>query len=222
MRLKPADKLYYGKYPYKIDFDLYGVILLRVRGLEGTKDYCNDPNICCSWVQERRIIRSQLKKFVLALEPYITKDDVKTRTEGSRFSYFTTDRTEVEKLAKELKWCCTEVWGPSTQGELDYLLSNRRKILCDTLPYEQYRFKVYLRENTPIIARTQFKTWSDNYTDADIKMTGNTAYWVSGAKRYVQSPFFYIKDEKLLTFANIFLSNHINKVYEYIPRHTVI
>jgi len=223
MLLKPTDKLYYGKYPYKIDFDLYGVSLLRVRGLDWAKEYCNDKNRLCSWVDEKRINRKELKKFILALEPYITKEDgFKTRTEGSRFSYYTADLDEIKTLSKELKWCCSETWGPTTQQELDYLLSNRRKMLCDALPYEQYRFKVFLRENTPVGVRTQFHTWKSNYTQDDIKVSGSTEYWLSGSKRYVQSPFFYIKDEKLLTFASLFLSSHVKTVYEYIPRHTVI
>jgi hypothetical protein len=221
MQLTPTDRLYFGKYPYKIDFNLQGVSVMRYRGIDWVKKYCGDINL--KTLDDKKINREKLLSFINTIEPYISKEDgFKTRTELTKFSYFTANLSDVQALAKELEWCCTKIWGPSTQQELDYLLSNRRKLLCEHLPYGQYKFKVQLRESTPTSVKTQFYNWANNYSNDDISISHSTASWLSGARRYCQAPFFYIKDEKLLTFASIFLSNHINSVHEYIPRHTVI
>jgi len=225
IKLKPTDRLYHNKYPYKIDFNLVGASLIRNKGLDWAKEFTENQSIKLPfWLQNNdKVDRPALKLFLNVMEPYLLKAEAfQTRTEGDFFTYYSKDLTEIETLANELVWCCTDAWGPQDSAELDFLIDNKRKRLCDNIPYNKYKFKVILKSNIPITTREQFLDWADNYTEDDIKISKGTSRWLSSQRNYCQLPFFYIADSKMLTFTSIFLSNSISVIHEYIPRHTVI
>jgi len=225
INLKPTDKLFFKKYPYKIDFNIVGASLIRAKGLEWAKEFAKDLKLKAPYYMREasQIDRMALSTFIQTIEPYLEKaEEFQTRTEINRFTYYSKDLQEIESLAKELDWCMSEVWGPQDQLELDFLLANKRKLLCDAIPYSKYRFKIILKSSVPVHSRTQFLTWANNYTEDDIKISRGTSSWLKSTRRYCQTPFFYLADEKMLTFASIFLSNNISTIQEYFPRHNVI
>jgi hypothetical protein len=222
LKLNQTDRLFYGKYPYKIDFDLHGATLIRDRGFEWAKEFALDPNLRDPY-QRKAVDRTKLKNFLEVLEPYLqTAEPFQYRIEMGRFTYFSKNVDDIDELSKKLDWCCVAVWKPSDQTQLDFLVSNKRKVLRDMIPYGKYRFKVVLKPSIPASNRAQFVAWVDNYTEDDVKMSKGTRSWLVSGRTFFQHPFFYIADAKMLTFASIFLSNHVSVIYEYVPRHAVI
>ena len=220
-RLIRTNKLYFGEYPYKAEFHLNGTALIRVRGVEWVRQWClsDKPNILKGY--HSSVDKVVLYKFLKTIEPYLEFDH-KIRAENSTFNYYSKDIDVIRKLEKELKWCLYATYGPETQEELDFLTDGTKKILCDAKPYGLYRFKVTLRENIPANTRKQFVEWASKYDAEQIRFTKSTESWLDSKTPYVQAPYFYMADDKMLMMAHLFLSNHIKKVEEYIPRYTLI
>jgi hypothetical protein len=148
------------------------------------------------------------------------KEEVQIRAEGSHFCLFCKDPALYNTIVKELGSWIRAVYEPESIEQLSFLLDNENKrVLCDVIPYEKYVYKVVMR-NVASNIKEQFYTWSKKYGD-DIKISP-TEYWMTGGYSYKQDPFFYVKDSKMLTMTHLFLGNNIRRVYEYVPRDTLV
>jgi hypothetical protein len=63
--------------------------------------------------------------------------------------------------------------------------------------------------------------WANKY-DGKIEISDSSYNWLRGSKWYVQDPFMYVEDDKMLSMAGLFLSGHIKKVEEFILRENAL
>jgi hypothetical protein len=215
------NKLFFGTWPYKIEFSIKGANIIRKRGIDFAKAWCLNDRRQPITGMYANVDPVSLYKFINKLEPFLSLEH-QARAEGRTFNYYSKDEKTIDEMARTLSWCTQEMWGPSSEEELEFLTGTKKKILCDKLPYGQYQYKITLKTNLPASARESFWKWVSNYTEADIKMAHATMSWLSGKKAWIETPFFYVADSKLLTFSSIFLANHILRIDEYIPRYTII
>jgi hypothetical protein len=169
-----------------------------------------------------RIDKTDLKKFSQLVQKYAEdKGNVQVRTEGSHFNLFFKDPDLLLKISKDLEPWIRSISEPASLEELEFLLdNNNKKVLCDNLPYEKYNFKVVMR-NSKVSTKEQFLNWSKNYSEDQIKISGQTEKWLRGQYVYKQDPFFYVRDSAMLTMTRLFLGDGVRKVFEYIPRHSL-
>lgn len=216
-------RLFYGRWPYKIEFRLAGSALIKRWNLEKLKAWCKidreERNKQYSWYKD--VDGVKLLKFVEAIEPFLEQDH-KLRAEAYTLNFYTDREDVVNALATSLNWCVRSIHAPATPEELDMLLNNKRKIICEVLPHNGYVYKVTLKENTPANTKLQLKGWCEQYAEETFKFTPSTTRWLTQSKNYLQSPFFYLKDEKLLMMCRLFLGANVRSVEEYIPRYTLI
>lgn len=164
----------------------------------------------------------KMLKFITAVQPLLEKYEHKLRAEYYSLNVYLESEDAVKDFESALAWCISAIFAPATAEELALLMNNKRKIICDTLPHEGYKYKITLKERTPLQTKVQFKTWCSNYDSDAVKFTPSTAKWLDHQKNYLQAPFFYLKDDKLLTMCRLFLGTNVRLVEEYIPRHTLI
>jgi hypothetical protein len=161
-----------------------------------------------------------MPSFINVVEPFLN-DEIKIRAENNHFNIFCKHKILLDSMSTALDKWAYAVHSPETQEEIDYLLDNRnQKILCDKLPHSDYKFKIILRDRMKLDTRKNFLTWAKKYGNS-ILISKTTEFWLDGKTMYKQDPFFYIKNDSLLTMMMLFLSNDIRKVHEYVIRNTI-
>jgi hypothetical protein len=93
--------------------------------------------------------------------------------------------------------------------------------MCDKLPHGKYQYKMFLKSRMSENQKLTFLKWSENYGD-NIEIPKSTYKYLAWSNRYSENYSIYIKDQKLLMMAHLFLGENIRKTYEYVLRDTQI
>lgn len=221
MKFKPlkTSKLFYKKWPYKIECIQRGANRMHYDRYGGIDEWATDSIFRRNgWSIGDR---NKLLEFSQKVLPFY-KRDLQIRVEGSRFNIFLKDETLLEEICKELEGWIKRVYGPASQEELEFLMSNgHKKRVCDQYPKQKYRYRIYLKERMHADTRLKFFQWIEKYGDkADIaKSTHN---WLLGiSKYYMQNPFLYVEDGPMLSMAMLFLGDNVRIVEEFILRSSI-
>jgi len=224
-KLQKNNRLFYGKWPYKVECIIHGAGAIRYLGAESALEWCNGgPVAVPRWTNLNGVDKPDLAAFIYAGMEFIEDhENFKCRAEGRHFNLFCKDEKNFEKIKSKLKRWVLECYGPRNKEELDFMLNNNKKILCDSLPYEDFLYKVVIKERLKLDARKKFIDWANKQGSEKIKFTGwNSRYWFEGARHYVQNPFFYVKDLKTMSMVSLFLSDGIKSIHEYVVRDTLV
>jgi hypothetical protein len=208
-------KLFYNKWPIKVECYVQGSYRVQRLGALKTLEWCDHENN--GYASERGINKFELKKFTKKTIDVLEGQDIKVRTEGNHFNIFCKDINLLENIKKEMRPWITAITAPENDEQYKFLIENGHKqIICNNFPYEKFRFRVYIRENLKQDAREQFIQWLEKYPEK-IQMANTTRKWLDGSTvHYVQNPFFYIVDEKMLSMVLLFLGNGCKKIQEFI------
>ena len=216
-----SSKLFYNKWPYKVECRQVGASRVVHSGVTAVREWCaTGKGMFVSSIESRLLDKAVYLEFANLVALYIGNPDVKVRVEGSRFNLFCIDKSVLETIDKDLNKWITKISGPTTDEELNFLLSNgHKKILRDVLPKEKYKYRVYFKSKFPASNRSAFVTWADKYGDK-LEISETSRRWLLGSKHYAQDPFMYVEDEKMLSMAGMYLSGYVKKVEEFILRET--
>jgi len=207
-----SSKLFYGKWPYKVICRVEGAWAIRYGG-----SYIRDIIIGKEFT--KNINKSRLKKFIKLAEPFLI-DTIKKRCESSICTFYCADLALYDNIKDKLEEFIIEVVEPGNQEELDFLTNaTAKKVVCDHLPHNLYRYKISIKATTPANIRTSFKSWIANY-GGNIKTSYSTDRWFASLRNYGQ-PFIYVKDSPMLTMVSMFLGGNISKIEEYVPRSSI-
>lgn len=213
-------KLFYQKWPYKIECTIFGAQLCSRHTINFLKIWCQDKKktLFNYSYGSKNVNKEELLKFVCALEPFIFDQNIKVRTEVSNCNLFCLDIETVELVEQNLRPWVRKISGPTTQEELDFILENgARSILCDNLPKSGHKFKVYFHNKFPLEQRKSFAQWIETLPDKII-ISPTSNRWLKGERLYAQDPFAYVKDEKVLTMVGLHVSNYIKKIEKFVLR----
>ena len=223
-----SSKLFYNKWPYKIECYISGASRLKWLGAEITKDFClSKPTpTLWSWQSNDRLgkdDKAALLTFTYGIEPFIElKDQLQIRVEGRRYNIFCKDRVLLESIYNAVKPWVQRVSGPTTEEELDYMLDNgHRKILRDVLPKNMYQYRIYFKESWNIADRNKFLAWVTKNPDI-VDISRSSKEWLQGDKRWIYNPFIYVKDNKTMTMVGLFTSGNVKRVEEFILRENLM
>jgi hypothetical protein len=162
-------------------------------------------------------------KFIDAVEPFLDrKEDIQIRVENSHFNLFCKDPSVLEEIDDAVSEWVKKISGPTTQEELEFLLSNgHKKILCDTYPKEMYKYRVFFKSRFPADKRSAFVTWAGKYGHS-ILISETSRRWLIGDRYYAQDPFMYVIDDKMLSMVGLYLSGYVKKTEEFILRENAL
>jgi hypothetical protein len=219
MKVSPTTRLFYGKYPYKIETKIKGASLVQRWDTAQLRKYCTGefkPLMYGSWSSADKSI---LGKYIDAAKD-IFDLEFKTRAENNTLSFFIADADVYENVKKSLADWIVAVTEPANEKDLESFKDKKSTVLCDQLPHGLYKHKIYLRERMPLHTRQKFASWIKNYGET-IRSPRNTTYWLSGEKRYIQGPFIYVANSQQFTLVGMFLGEYIQKTEEFVLRNTV-
>lgn len=221
MQLQTTERLFYNKWPIKVECRIHGASFLNRNGIDLTIRTCNGEKTMFD-LDRKNIDKIDLKKFAKIVKPILETGNVQVRTEGKHYNIFLSDRDLFAKIKKDLYPWITHITSPSTDEEFNFLMNNgHKKVLCAELPHKKFRYRVYLKERTSRETRGKFLKWAENYKDKSIKISKTTEVWLNGGKFYIQNPFFYVENEKMLSMMLLFLDGNHRKVQEFILKSSI-
>lgn len=218
-----SSKLFYNKWPYKVECIALGASRIIHTGVNLTKEWCNSNGSSKfrNW-ENPNIDKADLLRFIDAVGPFLDSKDVQIRAEGAHFNLFCKDKTILECIDLRMSPWIKGIFGPTTDEEHAFLMENgHKKILCNKLPKEDYRYRVYFKTKFPEERRNAFATWSENYKDK-LEISPTSKYWMSGERLYTQDPFMYVKDDKTLSLVGMYISGYVKKIEEFILRENIV
>jgi len=221
-----SSKLFYNKWPYKIECVVKGASRISLTGIEETRSLClglrqnATPYWSLSALNKEEM--SDLLAFTYAVEPFVgLKDQLQIRCENSHYNIFCKDLVFLETIHNALEPWVYRVVGPTTEEEREFMLDNGyKKILRDTLPYGDYQYKVYFEPLWNTADRRDFFKWATQRPDLFIIKTG-TEKWLQGS-RWVHDPHMYVKDAKTMTMLGLKISGYVRRVDEFILRENLM
>ena len=224
MQVKTTSKLFYKKYPYKVDCRVQGASYITRLGISQTVAMCNrDEEIVehRGWRWHTPIDKVRLASFIKCVKKYINKKDeldIKIRSEGDGFCLFCNDADLYEELKIKLNPYIRCVTIPASKEVLTYMLDNGpRKIIVKKIPYDLYKYRISLDTNTPSAVKRNFQEWIKKYDSKTFKISGTTKDWLLENRRYwIQSPFFYVQDSSALTMTSLYLGSSIKRIEEFV------
>jgi len=228
MKLLPTEKLFYNKYPYKVECNVphAGCLGHDRHGFTYTilDKFKNGNKIKVAMypgINLTAVNNPLFKKFAKAVEHYVRQQkdfDIKIRTENKTFSLFCADETIVDDLINRVPDFIDAIYKPKDKESLEYLLNNNRKVLVNALPYGKYRYKITLRDTMPAVEKERFFKWLDR---SKYHVSDSTVRYLSGKTWYVQNPFFYAETQGDTSMAALFLGTNIKHINEYILNDTL-
>jgi len=205
-----TDKLFYGKYPYKISTRLMGASSLR---------FMNLFKEIAQRVPGSRIKYEDFDCFTKAFLKY--GDIAKYRIEGNSINFFVTDKDTYDSILNDLAKYVVSKTEPESEIELNALNTKNKIVLCDAYPHGIYRYKVTFKADTDQLKKTLL-SWHKTYPETTIKFSKQTIENLTYDKTfYWQYSFLYIQDEKFLSMLYLLGNGYIRRVEEYVLRSSI-
>lgn len=219
MQKSITHKLFYKKYPFKISLLFNNSANICRLGVLRTQAWVNG-NDFDKWAF-RGSEKSEVQHFIDCYKQ-IEGMNVFARAEGKSVSIFVESRTDTDKILEIMKEWVWQLTEPASDDECEFLLENgHKKIICDRLPKDgMYQYRVYIKQNMQALAREKFYEWMQKFP-LKFNISITTKKWLTGARPYVQAPFFYVSDQKMLSMVGLYLGNHVQKVEEFIVRTSI-
>jgi hypothetical protein len=221
-----TNRLFYGKWPYKIGTTVPGASLIVLKGVEDTKKYCSsnkqpwDFTGYQSFVYRRAVSKASLLRYVNLLEPYIGQN-IKLRAEKDSINIFTDNYKLYLDIQKSLKEFVISVHEPENTNELDALLNTSGIIICDQYPLKKYRYRVYLKSSMPGAARTSLYNWAIRFQDTQIHINEGAQQFLCYPKKSWGDHYLYLQDKKMITMVALAAQGHIRKTEEFVLRSSI-
>jgi hypothetical protein len=193
-------------------------------GPDAVQQWCETgKGLVMGSLDRTNIDKQSLLSFTNAVRPFLDRNDtIQIRVEGSHFNLFCMDLAVLEEIDNNLFPWIRKISGPTTDKELEFLLSNgHKKILCDNLPLNEFKYRIYFKEKFPVDKRFTFISWYKNYPD-DLLLSTTSHSWMTGVRQYTQNPFMYVKDDKMLGMVGLYLGGYVRKVEEFILRENAL
>lgn len=218
LKLK-TKKLFYGKWPYKISTYIQGGTWIR-NGIPDVIERCKTD-----WfkkqpiAQFRHIDTKELLKYVAILSNYIDKD-IKIRIEHGHINFFLKDQMLYNEMCFAFRNYTESVTEPESESVLKTLLDNNKFVVVDELPHGKYSHKIIFR-SVPSNMRGNILKWADNYPKEKLTMSKNTRNYFNDTNKYVQDPFMYVSDEKMLIMLGLIAQNYIRRTEKFILKSSI-
>ena len=219
-------RLFYNKWPIKVECYLNGANKIARLGIKDTISWCDnilDDDDYIYWGRRTgpSINKIDLKKFAVKIENILQGKECKIRCEGSHFNIFFSDVGLLDEIQKELYPWIHRVTAPENADQHGFLMENgHKKVLCAQYPHDKFKYKIYVRERMNLDTRKKFVEWLSKYPEK-CKVSGNSEAWLKGLKPWVQDPFFYVIDAKMLSMILLYLGDSVKKIQEHILKSDI-
>lgn len=218
MKVFQTNKLYFGKWAYRVETSAPGASLIKRWGADEVFKFCTNAADGRYTRTYNRVDKQRLLKYLEKVKPFLDCD-VKLRAEWDTLSFYINDPALYQELQTELRTWVISITEPANPDDLTFLQDNSAIILRTELPYGKYQHRVYIKNTMPIHTRTNFLTWINNYPDT-IKASKGTVKWLEQGSPYFQDPFVYVTEQSQLLMLGLFLGGYLRSIQKFVLRDT--
>jgi len=217
--LKTNNKLFYGKWPYKVDGNLVGAYAIRFSP-KFFKEWVTNPTQ--GYRAGASLDKNEVVDFREIIETLKVTLSIRVRADSRSFSIFCIDRSSVDSVISILKKWVHTTYSPESDNVLDFIQNNSNKlVIVNHFPHEKYRYKVWLNSKASSDTKQRFLKWTYLYAEK-IKIADSTTKWLATeAKRWYTSPFIYVDSQSTLLLVNMYLGGNIKKTEEFILKSSI-
>jgi hypothetical protein len=210
---KHHNKLFYGKYRYKLAFDMPWAPMLNPTTDENLQSFIDGKQTQTKYLNRKFWSTTS---EVVALAKFIKekRSDMKFRLQSNK-SLFYTDKG----LANELVGTFWERWIDSRIVDPQHGQLEKNIIGCRKIPHGKYRYQVFLKKKKSLAVKDDKRqallkfldTNSDNVLVPNLQLID----WLEGKDKWYPSGYFYITEEKYLTPLYVLAGDLIEKIQQY-------
>jgi len=208
-----TNKLFYGKYPYKVTCRIQGAHHIRNYGAKFIEFLYRNSH-------QQGKISTDLVEFITHATHYLTDKNIKKRIENYFIEFYLETESEYLEVQTRLAKYLVRVAEPDNDEQLKTLLENKKYNLCNKLPHDKYRYKVTFKYMPPKV-RNDLITWAEKYGNDDIYITERTRRHFKSLKYHDGTNYFYVKDSKMITLIAMAASGYIRRTDEYVVRNSI-
>lgn len=210
---KHHNKLFYGKYRYKVSFNFPWAPILYPTTDEFLQDVIDGKQrgtkyLNSSWYNVSGEV-VQLAKFIKD-----NRSKMKFRLQQNK-SIFYTDK----KFANQLVSTFWEDWVGSTVVDPKYANLKENTIGCMRLPHGKYKYQIHLKKKLSWQVnedkRIALLKFLDNNVDSVYVSNSGLIDWLEGKDRWYPSSYFYVTEEKFLSPLYVIAGDMIEKVIQF-------
>jgi hypothetical protein len=213
--LKTTNKLFYKKWLYKITASFESVNYAKRCSYITLRELANSSRIY-SRLDPSRV--NELIQLKMKLENWKDTFDFYSRAEGNSISFFTNDYKFIVEIKSYFKKSITEIVEPESVDTAKLLTDNVNIVICEKLPKNNQRYKVYLNGKHSINAdlAMNFYNWAVKYDQKIDIPYGLKNSLVSNRNFKPYGYYFYISDDKILSMALMFLGKHVQTTEKFL------
>ena len=118
-------KLFYNKWPYKVECTIRGAVKVARYDTRLLKAWCRGEINTTSFYfggGEKNINKLELLTFITAAEPFLKREDTQIRAEGSHFNIFCKDFKVLEHIDNNLHRWIRSITGPTSAEEFNFMI----------------------------------------------------------------------------------------------------
>lgn len=224
--IKESKRLFYGKWLYKISLKIFGVGVIRHKGMGvGLLDYLTpspiDSDVDCSYrphTLRNRAMRSkrELTSLSLLLSQY-DKSTFQYRIEGDIFDVYTNDTDLIKHIEMEFEHCVRLREEPKPEN-IDLLTSGDNHIIVvEKYPHDVYQYRVDLKPHaiSDVDKKKRFVEWCETQKDR-IKITDSIADWFIKTDMNWDRRYVLVEDSNTLLLMKLHTPDAVGTVYKYV------
>jgi hypothetical protein len=209
---------FYGKWLYKVTLKLPGIAMLRLENLDRVEKFLTTiqtpDTLKYSWHKKAY----DNKDDIIAVCKFLKKVDKDTwakRIETNNMDIYTNDTKIYNSLNKKFNHILTVSSSPDTSRVSDY--DNQHHIICNKLPHDRYKYKIYLKPhkfNKDRQAKKQYLDWLD--TQKNVLISQAVKNWFIATDWNWDRRYILVEDSNTLLMLQMKNAEILGKVYEFI------
>lgn len=212
-KVKYIQKMYYGKYIYKLSFEIDKTKLVKNQSQKNNFGWYN--NRFTNYVNKAAMMAALIDQIKNA----IVVDDYRLRAEGFGVGLFTNSEENIKLLVNKLSTRLVEFYRPVNDKHADVIDKHRKVIVRNSLFEKYFKFKIYMKYDYRM-RETRYldvKEFADNLEngswDANYTMK---RFWHTQAdgRRCGYTVALYLKDPSDLMMFQLRFNNDIEKIEE--------
>lgn len=232
LKLFETKKLHYGKYLYKVVMYNSLAPIFRMEFQKENFSYARSKLDECNIAYMEAFKKDPMvTHFILPWQRYYqetvridqyfdainlfrllkTETDYKIRVEQATLIVYTNDRNFVKSLINNLK-TVVEFWEPDPEN-IETLVNNKNIILVAKEPKYKYKLTFGKLKGVPALAK-----WIES--NPSLAKAGDSTINSLYNEGYVKGLYFYVRDNKALTLAQLMVGNNIQRIDELLYNAT--
>lgn len=220
IKIKETKRRFYNKWLYKVSLQVRGIAIFRMKSYSEIQEFCSGPGPTEKPDYWNRIFRDTyynrdtIRNLAAYLES-LAADEFATRIERDSIDVYLNDKNISKDIQNKFAAQLLSVFEPKNP---ELLISDEKTIMCNKLPHNKYRYKVYLRPHKmahDVPNKKIYLNWLSTQSE-HVLISDAVKKWFIETDWNWDRRYMYVEDKSTLLLLNLRNSEVLGQVYEYI------